>query len=136
MIVIISSTKTLNYELKIMVRIKEDIIDYSIGDRIKSLLIIASNVLLRYKSLPIKNIDGKEVINWFLEALISEITLLSNVNKTDYIMAIKELISSAEKAFLVGKAEEAVEFISKAISKATTQAAKAIEELEKLWKTD
>jgi hypothetical protein len=36
----------------------------------------------------------------------------------------------------VGKAEEAVEFISTAISKATTQAAKAIEELEKLWKTD
>ncbi|MCK5587807.1 MAG: hypothetical protein KAI34_03675 [Candidatus Lokiarchaeota archaeon] len=119
-----------------MVRIKENIIDYSIGDRIKSLLIIASNVLLRYKSLPIKNIDGKEVINWFLEALISEITLLSNVNKTDYIMAIKELISSAERAFVVDKAEEAVEFISTAISKATTQAAKAIEELEKLWKTD
>jgi hypothetical protein len=55
-----------------MVRIQENIIDYSIGDRIKSLLIIASNVLLRYKSLPIKNIDGKEVINWFLEALISD----------------------------------------------------------------
>ena len=61
---------------------------------------------------------------------------MSNVKKTDYIIAIKDLIISAEKSFLVGKAEEAVEFISTAISRATTQAAKAIEELEKLWKTD
>jgi acetoin utilization deacetylase AcuC-like enzyme len=119
-----------------MTKIQKNIIDYSIGDRIKSLLIIASNVLLRYKSLPIKNIDGKEVINWFLEALISEIALLLNVSKSDYIEAVKELISSAEKSFLEDKTEEAVEFISTAISKATTQAAKAIEALEKIWKTD
>ena len=115
---------------EIMVRIKENIIDYSIGDRIKSLLIIASNVLLRYKCLPIKNIEGKEVINWFLEALISEITLLSNVKKTDYNMEVKNLISSAEKAFIVGNAEEAVEFISTAISKATTQVLQLLSQLE------
>ncbi len=119
-----------------MDKIQENIIDYSIGDRLKSLLIITSNVLLRYKSLPLKNIDGKEVINWFLEALISEVALLLNVSKSNYIKSIKEFISSAERSFLEGKTDEAVEFISNAISKATTQAAKAIEELEKVWKTD
>jgi hypothetical protein len=119
-----------------MGKIQENIIDYSIGDRIKSLLIIASNVLLRYKSLPIKNIDGKEVINWFLEALISEVALLLNVSKSIYIKTIKELISRAEKSFLEGKTDDAVEFISTAISKATTQAANAIEELEKIWKAE
>ena len=119
-----------------MVKIQENVIDYSVGDRIKSLLIIASNILLRYNSLPIKNIDGKEVIGWFLEALLSEISLLLNVGKSPYVHAAKELVSSAEKSFLSGNINEAVESISTAISKVTTQAAKAIEELEKIWKTD
>jgi len=118
-----------------MVRIQENIIDYSIGDRIKSLLIIASNVLLRYKSLPIKNIDGKEVITWFLEALLSEVSLCLNVTESTYVKAVKELVNSAEKAFLAGNIEDAVESISNAISKATTQAANAFEELERVWKT-
>jgi len=118
-----------------MGRIQENIIDYSIGDRIKSLLIIASNILLRYKSLPIKNIDGKEVINWFLEALLSEISLSLNVTESTYMKAVKEFVNSAEKAFLAENIEEAVESISNAISKATTQAGKAFEELENVWKT-
>ncbi len=118
-----------------MGRIQENIIDYSIGDRIKSLLIIASNILLRYKSLPIKNIDGKEVINWFLEALLSEISLSLNVTDSTYMKAVKEFVNSAEKAFLAENIEEAVESISNAISKATTQAGKAFEELENVWKT-
>jgi hypothetical protein len=118
-----------------MGRIQESIIDYSIGDRIKSLLIIASNILLRYKSLPIKNIDGKEVINWFLEALLNEITLGLNVTESPYMKAVKDLVNSAEKAFLIENIEEAVESISNAISKATTQAGKAFEELENIWKT-
>ena len=117
------------------VKIQEKIIDYSIGDRIKSLLIIASNILLRYKSLPIKNIDGKEVINWFLEALLSEISLSLNVTKSTYMKAVKEFVNSAEKAFLAENIEEAVESISNAISKATTQAGNAFEELENVWKT-
>jgi hypothetical protein len=118
-----------------MGRIQESIIDYSIGDRIKSLLIIASNILLRYKSLPIKNIDGKEVINWFLEALLNEITLSLNVTESSYMKAVKESVNSAEKSFLLENIEEAVESISNAISKATTQAGKAFEELENIWKT-
>jgi len=118
-----------------MGRIQENIIDYSIGDRIKSLLIIASNILLRYKSLPIKNIDGKEVINWFLEALLSEISLSLNVTDSTYMKAVREFVNSAEKAFLAENIEEAVESISNAISKATTQAGKAFEELENVWKT-
>ncbi|MFX1466597.1 MAG: hypothetical protein ACFFA5_09010 [Promethearchaeota archaeon] len=118
-----------------MGRIQENIIDYSIGDRIKSLLIIASNILLRYKSLPIKNIDGKEVINWFLEALLNEISLSLNVTESTYMKAVKEFVNSAEKAFLAENIEEAVESISNAISKATTQAGKAFEELENVWKT-
>ncbi len=118
-----------------MGRIQENIIDYSIGDRIKSLLIIASNILLRYKSLPIKNIDGKEVINWFLEALLNEITLCLNVTESIYVRAVKEFVNNAEKAFLAENIEKAVESISNAISKATTQAGKAFEELENVWKT-
>lgn len=118
-----------------MGRIQENIIDFSIGDRIKSLLIIASNILLRYKSLPIKNIDGKEVINWFLEALLNEISLSLNVTESTYMKAVKEFVNSAEKAFLAENIEEAVESISNAISKATTQAGKAFEELENVWKT-
>ncbi len=118
-----------------MGRIQENIIDYSIGDRIKSLLIIATNILLRYKSLPIKNIDGKEVINWFLEALLSEITLCLNVTESIYVRAVKEFVNNAEKAFLAENIEKAVESISNAISKATTQAGKAFEELENVWKT-
>jgi hypothetical protein len=118
-----------------MGRIQESIIDYSIGDRIKSLLIIASNILIRYKSLPIKNIDGKEVINWFLEALLNEITLSLNVTKSSYMKAVREFVNSAEKAFLAENIEEAVESISNAISKATTQAGKAFGELENVWKT-
>ena len=111
---------------------RKTILVYQYSERIKSGLIIAFNLLAKMSSLQGEELRGAEkLMVSYLEALVAEIRIAQNVEKSEYFLRTERKIVEAIGRMHLHGIKEINKYISEAISSITTSCQIAMDALEK-----
>ena len=107
---------------------REAILDFQYSEKMKSGLIIGTNLLDRLVSL--KNDEelsgGKKVLVWYLEGLLREIRIAENVLGSGHYADLERKVMEVVGRIHMSQFQEAQWSFSEAISLATTSCQKAM----------
>ena len=110
------------------VETREAILDFQYSEKMKSGLIIATNLLDQLSSL--QNVDefsgGKKVLVWYLEGLLREIRIAENVVGLGHYADLERKIMEVIGRIHMSQFQEAQGSFSEAISLATTSCQRAM----------
>ena len=125
----ILSNKVLRKEKNL--EIKEAVIGYQYGEKIKSCLIIATKLLDRVGALSgEKMLGAQEILMTYLDALLMEIGFAVNSSKSQPLKEAKAKVQEAIGDFQLGEYARAGRSLSQAISKTTTCCQRAMIKLK------
>lgn len=111
---------------------RKTILIYQYSERIKSGLIIAFKLLARMSSLQGEELQGAEkLMASYLEALVAEIRIAQNVERSEYYMKAERKIVEAMGRMHLPGFQEINRYLSEAMSSITTSCQIAMEALEK-----
>jgi len=100
---------------------KEAILGFQYSEKMKSGLIIGTNLLAQLDSLKdLERSGGEKVLVWFLEGLLREARIGENVLGSRYFGELEQKVMEVIGRVRVSRFEEAQRSFSEAISSATT----------------
>lgn len=110
-----------------------DVDRYCASERMKTLLILSSSIILWYHSLSKggREPGGRDVLLWLLDYIGNEASLISATTGSTMLKHATSIFREAEEIAAAGGLEDAVRKISEALSRVTTQADYALRKLEK-----
>lgn len=111
--------------------VKEAIIGYQFGEKIKSCLIIATKLLDRLAGLSHEELLGaQEMFKSYLSALLMEIRIATNITKSESLKEAESKVQLAIGELQTGDYTKAARSLSQAISKSTTCCQRAMVKLK------
>ena len=111
--------------------LKEAILHYQYGEKIKSELIIASKMLASLSTFRTEEMaGGQRLMNSFLEALLGEIRIAQGSMKSEYMSEAEAMVTESIGRLKISESTEAHRCISRAISAVTSSLDKAAKVLE------
>jgi hypothetical protein len=114
------------------VETRKAILDFQYSEKMKSGLIIGTNLLDQLASL--KNDEelsgGKKVLVWYLEGLLREIRIAENVSGADHYADLERKVMEVIGRIHMSQIQEAQRSFSEAISLATTSCQAAMNSLQ------
>jgi len=114
-----------------ILEIREAIINYQYGEKIKSCLIIATKLLDILAGLSHEKLLGaQEMVKVYLEALLMEIRIATNTTKAETLREAESQVQVAIGDLQIGDYTKAVRSLSQAISKSTTCCQRAMSKLK------
>ncbi len=110
-----------------------DVDKYCGSERMKTLLILSSSILLWYHSSlkEGKELGGMDVLLWLMEYIGNEMYLISTTTGSTILKHAASIFREAAEMATSGNLENAVTRISEALSRVTTQADYSLRKLEK-----
>jgi len=111
--------------------LKEAILHYQYGEKIKSELIIASKMLASLSTFkPDEMTGGQRLMSSFLEALLGEIRIAQGSLKSKHLLDAEAMVTESIGRLKLSELTEANRSISRAISAVTTSLSEAARVLE------
>jgi len=111
--------------------LKEAVLHYQYGEKIKSELIIASKMLTSLSTFKIEEIvGGQKLMSSFLEALLGEIRIAQGSMKSKPLSDAEAMVTESIGRLKISESTEAHRCISRAISAVTTSLGEAARVLE------
>ncbi|MEM1512304.1 MAG: hypothetical protein QXW47_06120 [Candidatus Jordarchaeales archaeon] len=110
-----------------------DVDKYCASERMKTLLILSSSIILWYDSFLKggREPGGMDVLLWLLDYIGNEASLISATTSSTILRHATSIFREAEEKVATGDLENAVRKISEALSRVTTQADYSLRKLEK-----
>ncbi|MHC1636340.1 MAG: hypothetical protein ACXQTS_06980 [Candidatus Methanospirareceae archaeon] len=110
---------------------REKIIGYQFGERMKAELMICSMLMEIMATLKDEQLEGaKKLFVPFFDILLTEAQIASRITKLEEFKLVEEKLTLAEGKIKEGNYKDANENIGKAISHATTVCARMVQVLE------
>ncbi len=111
--------------------LKEAVLLYQYGEKIKSELIIASKMLASLSTFQAEEkLGGQKLMNSFLEALLGEIRIAQGSIKSEQLTEAEAMVTESIGRLKISESTEAHRCISRAISAVTTSLDRAARVLE------